>query len=149
MCLAAKNEMQDNIFIDTNIWIYYFLDSDNEEDKIKKKKSEELLNSINGNIIVSNQIINELSNTFSRKFNIESAKIKEFINDILDIADICIITLQTTFESLDIQEKYKYSFFDSLILATCFNNDCNIVYSEDLQHNQKIDNKLLIINPFI
>jgi len=50
--------------------------------------------------------------------------------------------------SLDIHEKFKYSFYDSLIIAAAIEANCKILYSEDLQHNQKIYD-LMIINPFM
>ena len=33
--------------------------------------------------------------------------------------------------------------------ATALENNCTIIYSEDMQHNQLFENKLKIINPFI
>jgi len=45
-------------------------------------------------------------------------------------------------------EKYKYQYYDSLIIATAIENGCSILYSEDMQHNQNIENKLVIVNPF-
>ncbi|AOC54321.1 MAG: hypothetical protein IM503_05940 [Microcystis sp. M069S2] len=39
-------------------------------------------------------------------------------------------------------------FFDSLILASALEAGCQILYSEDLQHGQRIENQLMIINPF-
>jgi predicted nucleic acid-binding protein len=37
---------------------------------------------------------------------------------------------------------------DLLIVATAIESGCSILYSEDMQHNQNIENKLVIINPF-
>ena len=55
-----------------------------------------------------------------------------------------------TIESgLHIHFKYKYSYYDSLIIAATLQNECSVLYSEDLQHNQKIEKTLTIINPFI
>ncbi len=45
--------------------------------------------------------------------------------------------------------RYGYSYWDSLIIATALQNDCSILYSEDMQHNQLIEGKLRIINPLI
>jgi predicted nucleic acid-binding protein len=47
-----------------------------------------------------------------------------------------------------IKDKYKFSYFDSLIIATALNHNCQILYTEDMQHNQIIEDKLKIINPF-
>ncbi|HNZ27311.1 MAG TPA: PIN domain-containing protein [Spirochaetota bacterium] len=54
--------------------------------------------------------------------------------------------LDTIINAIHISNKYKYSYYDSLIISTALENNCNILYSEDLQHNQLIENKLRIIN---
>lgn len=50
--------------------------------------------------------------------------------------------------ALDISERWQYSFYDSLIIASAREASCSILYSEDLQHRQKIYS-LEIINPFV
>lgn len=51
-------------------------------------------------------------------------------------------------KSFFIAQKHKFSHLDCLIIATTLGNNYNILYSEDLQHNQIIENKLKILNPF-
>ncbi|BAY67477.1 hypothetical protein NIES23_02510 [Trichormus variabilis NIES-23] len=34
-------------------------------------------------------------------------------------------------------------------VSTALLSECSIIYSEDMQHNQLIENKLKIINPFV
>jgi len=50
--------------------------------------------------------------------------------------------------SFKIAEQYKYSIWDSLIIASALESNCSALYTEDLQHGQIIDKKLKIINPF-
>jgi len=52
--------------------------------------------------------------------------------------------------------RYKFSFYDSMIVAAALEANCSILYSEDMQHKQVIKNpekngagKLTIINPFL
>ena len=52
------------------------------------------------------------------------------------------------YRGIEIKEKYKLQFYDSMILATALENGCNILFSEDMQHNQVIEDRLTIINPF-
>jgi len=47
-----------------------------------------------------------------------------------------------------IKDIYKFQFYDCLIIATALENNCTILYSEDMQHNQLIEDKLTILNPF-
>jgi predicted nucleic acid-binding protein len=49
---------------------------------------------------------------------------------------------------LSTQRKYHFSCWDSLILAAAVENDCDTLYSEDLQHGQVIEEKLRLVNPF-
>jgi predicted nucleic acid-binding protein len=43
----------------------------------------------------------------------------------------------------------RFSFWDSMMIASALDNHCSVIYTEDLQHGQVIENKLKIINPFI
>lgn len=47
-----------------------------------------------------------------------------------------------------IQERYGFSWWDSLILSAAQTQDCTYVLSEDMQHGQQVGN-LTIINPFL
>jgi predicted nucleic acid-binding protein len=46
-------------------------------------------------------------------------------------------------------EKYQYSFYDSLIISAALSCNCEMLFSEDLQHGQIIEERLKIINPFL
>ena len=48
---------------------------------------------------------------------------------------------------LDIAERYRFSIYDSLIVAAALRAGCSTLYSEDLQHGQTIE-RLTIRNPF-
>ena len=51
--------------------------------------------------------------------------------------------------ALDIQERYNFAWYDSLIIATALEAGCETLYSEDMQHGQEIEGRLRIINPFV
>ena len=53
------------------------------------------------------------------------------------------------FFDTNIWVSFYSTYWDSLIVATALSSECSILYSEDMQHNQLIENKLRIINPFI
>jgi predicted nucleic acid-binding protein len=50
--------------------------------------------------------------------------------------------------SLNIQSRYQYSFYDSLIIAAALEAGCKTLYSEDMQHGQRIE-QVTIKNPFL
>ena len=47
-----------------------------------------------------------------------------------------------------ILERWQFSFYDSLIISAALQLNCKILYTEDLQHHQKIQD-LNIYDPFI
>ena len=49
---------------------------------------------------------------------------------------------------LEIQARYGLSFYDSLIVAAALEFNCSRLYTEDMQHKQRIET-LTIENPFI
>ena len=48
---------------------------------------------------------------------------------------------------LDLQTRYRFDFYDSLIVAAALEAGCKTLYSEILQHGQQIDG-VTITNPF-
>ena len=49
--------------------------------------------------------------------------------------------------ALDIQSRYRFSFYDSLIVAAALAAGCSRLLSEDLQHGQRVEG-LTIVDPF-
>lgn len=133
--------MSDKHFIDTNVLIYTVGDI-----IIKKYQAIQLLKT---NAIISTQVINESINVMYRKLKYDYASIRDILTEILRRVELCLITEQTILVALTLAEKYRYSYFDSLMIASALEQGCPILYSEDLQHGQKIKNQLNIINPFL
>lgn len=68
------------------------------------------------------------------------------IKEIIKETTTHTINLQTIERAWALKEKYKYGYWDSLILASALECGCSILYTEDLQDKQIIEN-LTIINP--
>jgi predicted nucleic acid-binding protein len=68
--------------------------------------------------------------------------------NIVLISEIKDIGFSTYRLSNDIRQKYRLSFWDSLIIASALENNCLTLYSEDMQDGQIIEDRLKIINPF-
>ena len=94
-------------------------------------------------------VVNECHWNFVRRFDIEDILAIRLIQEnIISISEVKDITLSVYELSNQIRHKYNLSFWDSLIIASALENDCSILYTEDLQHEQVIEGKLKIINPF-
>ena len=136
--------MSDKVFLDTNTVIYSY----SEDEPEKQEIANDILEQYNNQIIISNQVINELSNTLFRKFKLDADEVRKTVLELNDTFPIVNFNLQTQLKGIELKGKYKLQFYDSMILATALENGCNIVFSEDMQHNQVIENQLTIINPF-
>jgi len=133
--------MSDNIFVDTNILIYSIAD-----DLRKRAIADDLL--LNHNIVVSTQVISEFIAVALRKQILEPPKVIEYAKQFMQAFRVVLVTNATITSALDMMVKYRLAYWDSLILAATLENVCPVIYSEDLQDGQQIENRLTIINPF-
>ena len=59
-----------------------------------------------------------------------------------------LIGVPTIHRALDVRQRYGFSWYDSLIVATAILANCETLFSEDLQSGQVIDGCLRVENPF-
>jgi predicted nucleic acid-binding protein len=135
--------MKDKTFLDTNILIYGYSVTEPEKQRISEIITK------TGTAFISTQVIQEFSNVLSKKFKLSWDEIEKAISEVASNYSIIINSPDTIIKACKIASKYMFSFYDSLIISSALEADCNILYTEDLQHNQLIENKLRIINPFI
>lgn len=135
--------MNDNCFIDTNILIYCYTVDEPE----KHKKAIEVTKS--PNTFISTQVLTEFANTLKKKFSYEWNEIEQSLNEINSGFNVFINKPVTIEQACRIAKKYKFSFYDSLIIAASLSCNCTILFSEDMRHGQIIDDKLKIVNPFL
>lgn len=142
--------MRDKYFIDTNILVYSF----DKTSPTKQKKSKELLKEFfdREDYFVSIQVLNEFCSAALKKLNppLKTERIKEFISSFPG-RKILPISRATVLSSLGIMDKYKLSYWDSLIIATSLENKCTILYTEDMQNGliiEKGEGRLKNVNPF-
>ena len=127
-------------FIDTSV-LLYLLSSDEE----KADRAEEL---IAGGAVVGVQVLNEFAAVATRKLGLTLAEVREILATIRAVARVEPLTEETHDRALRIAERYRFSIFDSLIVAAALQSGCHRLFCEDLQHNQVIERRLRITNPF-
>jgi len=98
---------------------------------------------------VSAQVVNETVNVLLRKQGTALAIAHEIAESLLDLADVMPVNEQTIRKAIQISKRYGFSHWDSLIVAAALQADCTVLYSEDMQHGQIIDDRLTITNPFL
>ena len=137
------------IFIDSNIWLYRFLDdqhTDPQEDARKRKIAVELTNE--QGILTSTQVINEVCSVLKRKTNLAEEDIYQLIEEFEEQCHVINLTTFILNKASLLRTNYNLSFWDSLIVATALCADVDILYSEDMQHQLIVEEQLTIINPF-
>jgi predicted nucleic acid-binding protein len=132
--------MPDKVFIDSNICLY-ILDKSNPKFSVAKRL-------LQNQPKISTQIVAENVNVCLKKFKLSKASTLLHAKSLMEACAVHAITHQVLNKSLVIMERYGYSIFDSLVIASALDADCVILYTEDMQHQQQIEHKLTIINPF-
>ena len=132
-----------DVFIDTNILLYYTLGTTAEITALKPIFSDP-----NFNIHISTQVINEFCNVVIKKKMRSISQANDLVQMFVKTYLIKPVSPATTRASLKIQQKYKLAFYDSLIVATAIENKCKTLYSQDMHHGLLIDKTVEFINPF-
>ncbi|MBM4333962.1 MAG: PIN domain-containing protein [Deltaproteobacteria bacterium] len=134
--------MTGKIFVDTNLWIYMH-SKDPKQEIIAKLVKQNFLK-----IVISVQVVGEIYHTLTRK-GIKSAKeAKSILQNVASFFPPVSITQATVERAIDISIKSKFTYWDSLIIASSLESGCVYLYSEDMNHGQIINETLTIINPF-
>jgi len=94
--------MSDKVFLDTNLVIYSYSEDETQKFKIANR----LLAKCENHIIISTQVINELTNTLLRKFHLNVYEVKTVISELNSNFPIVNFTLQTQLKAIEIKERY-------------------------------------------
>lgn len=133
--------MNDRFFLDTNIIVYAHTNVNLE----KQKTAQNII--AEKTTVISTQVLQETANTLIKKFKQSWQDVIKVLNEASSNNELHLNTKHTILTACHIAEKYQFSFYDSLIIASTLECDCYTLYSEDLQHGQIVENKLIIINP--
>jgi len=133
-------------FIDTNIFVYAQVINENQKHVIARDLLKSKL--FNNNVYISTQVLGEFYSAMF-KYKRSHAETSKMINELIIGANVAAVMISTVQLGLKIAGKYGHSYWDSLLLAAAIENDCELFYSEDMQHNQVIEGSLTIKNPFM
>jgi predicted nucleic acid-binding protein len=137
--------MKDKVFLDTNVLVYAKLED--EENKPKRDTAITLIRQIQGRPVISVQVLNEFASVLI-KHHVSNGIIQQAIQEIVEDSIVIPLDVALIWETWRIREKCLFSYWDSMVIAASLLSGCNILYSEDLQHEQLIDDQARIVNPF-
>jgi predicted nucleic acid-binding protein len=127
-------------FFDTSVLLYLLSDDSARADRI------EALLAARG--VISVQVLNEFAVVALRKLKMPLNEVREILDTIRAVCAVEPITVETHDRGLAVFERHRFSLYDSMLVATALISGAKILYSEDLQHRQIIDNQLRVTNPF-
>jgi predicted nucleic acid-binding protein len=134
------------VFVDTNVIVYAYDKAAGEKHRVAVNIMKDLWRSGLGTI--STQILQEFFVTLTKKIPLplEISVVRETIRR-LARWDVVLIDPDTIINATELQERYKYSFWDSLIIAAAAAGGATTILSEDLADSQTIQG-ITIRDPF-
>lgn len=130
-------------FFDTNLLVYLYSNDP------KSAIVEKLIHAHFGQIWLSIQVLNELYSVLTRKKLKSKEEAQIIINDLIERYKTYCIDEQCIKRAIALHIQYHFSYWDSLIIAAALEVGCTTLYSEDLQPDRKIEDRLTILNPFL
>ena len=134
--------MNDKIFIDSNIFLYAFSTKDLNKQHIAASI-------IMQDATISTQVINEVSNNLLKKLGLGNDEVQSFVEDCYARYTVADFSRTIFVEAALLRERHGFSYYDSLIVSSALSSSRTILYSEDMQHGQRIYDRLTIVNPFV
>lgn len=141
--------MNDNFkrqFIDTNVLVYAHDRSAGKKYERARKLLTNLWESRQG--CISIQVLQEFYITVVQKIAkpILTDKAARIITDLKEW-NVHIPDVNDILYAIDIQQRNKLSFWDSLIICSAKKLNCDVIWSEDLNHGQYYE-EIVVMNPF-
>ena len=128
-------------FFDTNLLLYLFSSASEKADRAESLLAE------GGTISV--QALNEFTAVARRKLQLTYQEIREALDTLTAFLRVVPLSVDIHKRGLDIAERYGFSIYDALIVAAATESGCKKLFTEDLQHLQRVNDQLVIINPFV
>jgi predicted nucleic acid-binding protein len=141
------NCMSDKCFVDTNILVY----AHDRSAGVKHQRAQMLLEQLwdSGQGVLSTQVLQELCVNLRRKAGqpLPVEEVRQLIRD-YSTWEIVTNTAESVLQALDIEMRYKTSFWDALIFQAAESSGASILYSEDLATGQRYG-AIQVVNPLI
>ena len=137
--------MSDRFFVDTNILMYAHDSAAGEKHARAKALVEDLWETRSG--VVSTQVLQELAVNLRRKAKkpLDAQATRDVVSDYL-AWQVVVNTGDSILEALDLESRYRVSFWDALVIQAAQAGGAEILYSEDLSDGQRYGS-VLVSNP--
>ncbi|MCG8603819.1 PIN domain-containing protein [bacterium] len=140
--------MSDKFFLDTNVFLYSFHAAYPAKQATAKRLIRTALNEGNGS--TSFQVVQEFMNVATLKFEtpLSIPDCQRYLTSVLEPLCEVFTSIGLYHQALELEDRWQYSFYDALVIASALQINCKVLYSTHLPHGQKIQ-KLTLRNPFL
>lgn len=137
--------MSARYFVDTNILMYAHDTAAGDKHARAKALVQDLWQNRSG--VVSTQVLQELAVNLRRKAKnpLDAKSTREIVSDYL-AWQVVVNGGDSILEALDLEKRYKISFWDALVIQAAQVAGAEILYSEDLSDGQTYG-AVRVINP--
>ena len=137
--------MADKFFVDTNILLYAHDPSAGLKHDRARRVIERLWDTGEG--VLSTQILQELCVNLRRKVArpLPVDEIRRLVQDYFSW-EIVVNTAESVIQALEIEVRYKISYWDALVLQAAESAGAAVLYSEDLADRQRYG-VIQVLNP--
>lgn len=97
---------------------------------------------------ISVQVLNELANVARRKMQMTWRETHALLGMLRSLLTVHPLTLHIHEIGLEVAERYGFSTYDAMIVASALDAGCDRLWSEDMQHGMALNEGLRIVNPF-
>lgn len=134
-------------FFDTNVLVYLF-DGD-APDKREAARSLLQQEADAGRATLSTQVLQEFFATVTRKLAVPLGH-ERAERAVRNLAEMSVVQVDTglVFAGIELARRLQVSLWDALIVGAALQSGSTVLYTEDLQHGQRIDG-LTVANPFV
>ena len=145
---STLSDSAQRVFFDTNIVVYCF---DTLEPRKQTRAKDLLAHALNSKLgVVSYQVVQEFCNVAckAKRLQLPQERILAYVNLVLQPMNQVGSSPALIESALRLRSEHSFSFYDSLIIASALQAKCELLYSEDMQHMQRVGD-LQIVNPFL
>jgi predicted nucleic acid-binding protein len=132
------------VFVDSNVFLYAIDQANPKKHEAARMWRSELWKSRRGRI--SFQVLQEFYANVTRKHPSARDEAQAEIRNLLAWGPV-VLDAEILESGWKIQERFRLSFWDSLIVAAAKAASCQYLLTEDLQADQDLDG-LVVVNPF-
>ncbi len=133
--------MSERVAVDTNVAIHLH----DVQDPARQATAQQVMAQAP---VVSAQVVSEYLNVLQRRLRVEKKVALAMAQEVFGQCEIAPVTHTTLANAARLLARYDFQLFDAIVVANALETGCTVLYSADFQHQQLIDGRLRLVNPF-